>query len=251
MGRISGFFLVIALIALFDGLIAQMRAGNDDLEVLPGQIIMLSGPTPLKNPLNSDLEWQIQPATMSIKFELEEYFSGYWFGNAMWRGKISVSPYVETGIWILKITFKGAPAQSAQKFTIRAFENYAKLRDASFSFFIKWFNLNPFIFGGICGCLGLFAGIFTYIFGRSYAKNLMNIGLSQIYSGTAVSFCCLANRQMAPFAGAVRMVLDNNGKIAGNAAVEYWSKGKVWLKMTDSNELPVSGLVWLRPPENN
>ncbi|MDE5832213.1 MAG: hypothetical protein K2H64_04385, partial [Desulfovibrio sp.] len=127
LGYISAFLLTVALLALLDGLQAQMRGGSREFSLLPGSTMGLAGPSALKNPVDSDLLARFSPPDSPLSFAMEGFFSGYWFGNGMWRGKIIVPDNTPPGGYELIISFKGASAQSAQRYGLSI---YANARDA-------------------------------------------------------------------------------------------------------------------------
>ena len=82
-GAVCALLLAFALLALVDGLQGMARNGSDVLELLPGDSVSLSGPLTIKNPVNNDLSARFTPPNSLLTYELEGFFSGYWFGNGM------------------------------------------------------------------------------------------------------------------------------------------------------------------------
>lgn len=250
-GIVSGIFLAFALLALFDGLLAQMRAGSNELEMLPGEAMTISGPVAVKHPLDSDVLARFNPASAPLEFELEGFFTGYWFGGGMWRGRIVSGPEAAAGSYGLAITFKGASARGAQKYVIKVFENKMAMREASMSAFRRIFDLNSFITAALAGLAGIVCGTVTYYFGRKYAAALRALGLAEIYraSKTDGLMWCFAPRALAPHAGNARMVFDHNGNLLGEARAEGWEKGKLRMTMLDGYAADEGSLVCLVPPQ--
>lgn len=248
IGRIAGTFLAIALIALFDGLLSRMRAGVNELEFLPGQTIVLSGPVALKNPLNSDVMAGFSPPGAPFHFELEGFFTGYWFGNGMWRGRITASDHADPGQYVLNIRFRGAPAQSIQKYELLLFASEETMQAASRSLIRRWLNGNPFIIAACCGGMGILLGLMTYWFGRRFDQELSSLGLAQIYASDGADIWCLAPQSLAPAQGNARMVLDAEGRICAEARCGKWQKGKLKLTLMDDKAPPAGALVCLRHP---
>lgn len=249
-GWTSGIFLAIALVALFDGLIAQMRKGPDELELLPGGSVTVSGPVPIRNPLSGDLAARFTPEDAPLAFALEGYFTGYWFGSGMWRGTIQASAAARPGHYALSISFRGAPGQGAQKYRIRIFANQAALRIASYSFLNRWLEANPFILAAACGGTGLAAGLLTYWFGRRFYSELQRLGLAEIYAAEQERCIvwCLAPKNLAPRPGIARLVLDRDGHVFGEARSVAWHKGRLQLEIMDERKIPGGALVCLRHP---
>ena len=252
LGLVSGILLAVALLGLVDGLLAEMRGGANVLELLPGESLTLSGPAALKNPVASDLVARFTPQDAPLRFTLEEFFTGYWFGNGMWRGEVMAAPGAAPGSYGLRVTFKGAPGQAPQAYTLVIHADAAGRREASLSFLRRWFDVPPFVLAALCGGAGVLLGGVTYVFGRRHVRLLAELGCSEVYrAGVAAGasrIWCLAAKAAAPRPGTVRMVLDGEGMVIGEARVEEWRKGSLVLTLLDGKELPGGSLVCLRPP---
>ena len=61
VGKISAFLLAVALLGLMDGLLAEMRTGSNQVDLLPSEAISLFRPSALKNPLDSDVLIRFKP----------------------------------------------------------------------------------------------------------------------------------------------------------------------------------------------
>lgn len=250
LGRISGILLAIALAALFDGLLAQMRVGHQELDLLPGESITISGPVALRNPLASDIIASFAPEGAPLRFELDGFFTGYWFGSGMWRGRIEALPEADTGRYILRVSFRGASARNAQRYALNIYADASAMRAASLSFIRRYTGFNPFLLAAFAGCLGILLGSATYFFGRGYTRKLHALGLAQIYSRneSEAVIHCLAPKELAPPAGSDRIVLAVDGRVVGKARVLSWQKGKLKLKILDGFVLPLDALVCLKHP---
>lgn len=248
-GRITSVLFILAFLSLTDGLISLFRTGSNELVLVTGQSLNISGPTPLKNPLNSDLKARFEPADNYLKFSIEGFYSGYWFGNAMWRGKISALPDTPGKTYNLKISFIGAPASSVQQFMIRIFENQKAIQKASLSVIKRLFDINPFILASILGSLGLAFAAITYYYGLKYIKILLKTGLAEILNYNSDNNNFLCNSPVAIPKGNVRMILDKSGNVIGEARIVKWNKGKLHLISLDGTPPPRGSYVCLKPPE--
>lgn len=242
LGGLASIFLGIALIALVDGLQALMRTGSNELALLPGQTITISGPIALKNPVSSDVRAEITPEDAPMSFSLDEFFTGYWFGNGMWRAKISAWPQAETGTYTLRVSFRGASALTAQDYILNIYANAEEMRAASRSFLKKYADVNPFDVASILGVVGIFIGVLTYIFGRRYIAILRRLKLFEVYSATngKGGIWCLCPRKLAPPEGLEATIYDIHGQPVCTAVTEEWLKGKVLLTLVEGN-LPEEG----------
>lgn len=251
LGWLSGILLAVALAGLFDGLLAEMRAGPNQLEFLPGATATVSGPAAFKNPVSSDLVARFSPQDAPFAFEPEGYFTGYWFGNGMWRGVIRAHDGAAPGRYGLRVSFRGA-SQAAQEYTLLVRADEAAMRAGSLSLLRRILGLNPFLLAAWSGCAGVLLGVATYALGRRHARLLARLGCGEIYrSGPAAGgfrVWCLAAGNLVPRAGAVRMLLDSEGHICGEARVERLHRGSLELTVLDGTLPGPGSLVCLRPP---
>lgn len=250
IGAASGVFLTIALLAMLDGLIAQMREGDQLLQLLPGQAVTISGPVRFQNPLERDLVARFTPENAPLEFRLEGFFSGYWFGNGMWRGTITAAEKADAGDFDLRISFLGAPASTTQIYKIEIFSDAMALRAASPSLLRRFTGLNPFLMAAWTGVCGVLLGIVTYIFGRRYNDLLTRLGLSEICASDPRNslIWCIIPKDMCPHFGLDRMVLDANGHVVAEARTLEWKKGRLQLALLDINAPPPRALICLRHP---
>lgn len=250
-GAVSGILLAVALLALLDGLIALIRQGSNELEFLPGQSIILSGPSALKNPVNSDILVTFIPPDAPFRFQLDGFFTGYWFGNGLWRGSIIANDYAEPGEYGLRIAFRGASAQSAQQYKLFVYPDASAMQASALSWIRRFFGINPFILAALIGAIGILCGLITYIYGNRFAKILASLGLAEIYSAEPekAAIWCIAPQSVAPAPGLARVVLDSEGNIIGEARAVAWKKGRLQLVLMDERQPPPGSLVCLRHPE--
>ncbi|MGE9985192.1 hypothetical protein [Desulfovibrio sp. SGI.169] len=250
-GGCSAVLLATALLGLLDGVQALMRLGSDHLEMLPGASETISGPCPFKNPLSSDIEARFTPENAPLYFSLEGFFAGYWFGNGMWRGEVRAEPDAGPGRYALRVVFKGAAAQSAQKYVVALWPDEASRRAASPSWIRRVTGWNAFITAALFGCLGILCGLGTYLLGRRCFRLLAALGCAEVFrvsaGGAPRRIWCLASAPGAPRPGDVRPVLDDAGQPLGDARAEKAHKGVLELVMLDNASVLPGCLVCLRP----
>lgn len=249
-GAVSGIFLAVALLSLLDGIIAQMREGQNLIQLLPGQEITLSGPCALKQPLERDLIVRFTPADAPLTFTFDGFFSGYWFGNGMWRARISAAENANPGKFSLQVSFRGASATTAQGYQLEIFANASVLQAASLSQLQRHLGINPFVLAGWTGLIGVICGSVTYIFGRLYHGRLRELGLSEICAADPRNslIWCLVPPDMSPHSGFDRMVLDASGHVIAEARTLEWKRGRLQLALLDRCSTPPGALVCLRHP---
>lgn len=251
VGKVSAFLLAVALLGLIDGLLAEMRTGSNQVDLLPGEAISLSGPSALKNPLDSDMLVRFKPENAPLHFNLEGFFTGYWFGNGMWRGEVQAEPQAEPGNYELRVSFKGATGQAEQPFVLVVWADEAAQRAGSPSYIRRIADWNPFILAAWSGGLGIVCGVGTYLLGRRYLRLLTELGCSEVFrvsqNSTPCHVWCLASGPKAPRPGDLRMVLDADGRPLGEARAEKLHKGVLELVLLEDAPVLPGVLVCLRP----
>lgn len=255
VGKISAFLLAVALLGLMDGLLAEMRTGSNQVDLLPGEAISLSGPSALKNPLDSDMLIRFKPENAPLYFNLEGFFTGYWFGNGMWRGEVRAEPQAEPGRYELRVSFKGAAGQAEQPFVLMVWADDAAQRAGSPSYIRRIAGWNPFILAAWFGGLGIVCGMGTYLLGRRYLRLLTELGCSEVFrvsvNSSPCHVWCLASGLKAPRPGDLRMVLDADGRPLSEARTEKLHKGVLELVLLEDAPVLPGCLVCLRPASDS
>ncbi|MDR2574331.1 MAG: hypothetical protein LBC94_08355 [Desulfovibrio sp.] len=249
-GRISAVFIAAALFCLADGLYAVIRMGSDVLELLPGQTLMVSGPSPLKNPQDGDITAQFSPSDDGLFFATEAYFASYWLGSAMWRGAVRADIAVRPGNRELTIRFRGIPARGAQKFTVVVWENEEAQRAGDPSIIRRNTGVGPEWPGLACGVGGLLLGALTFLWGRRYIGVLSGIGCSEIFrvavAGEECRIFCLANGLPVPREGSACRVFTPAGQELEGAVMQKAAKGILEFSIPKSVPVSRGCLVELR-----
>lgn len=179
-GALCALLLGFALLGMFDGLQGLARSGADVIEMLPGGSVSISGPLTIKNPVGSDLKAQFSGEDSGLVYDLEGFFSGYWFGNGMWRGSVRADTAAEPGSYGLNIAFRGAAASTTQRYTVIVHADETAMRAASTSYLRRITGYNPFVLAaGFCG-LALLAGVVVFRLGSRYIRQLTHLGCGEI-----------------------------------------------------------------------
>ena len=245
LGIVAAILLGIALLAMADGLIAGMRQGSASLDMLPGQTLALSGPAATKNPLPSDLMASFTPADCPLRFDLEGFFTGYWFGSGMWRGKVYAQEETPEAQCRLTVAFRGMPAKSAQHYDICIFSSQDAMQRGALSLLMRISGINPFQAASWCAAIGLFFGVLTYVFGRFYIQALRGMQLLLFYSPArdGKAFLCVGPKMAFPNGRKDIAVFHENGELLGRATALEWQKGKWLLRMNDFSIPPDGALI--------
>lgn len=246
-GVISAVLFTIALLSLFDGLQSRMRAGSQELTLVPGETQTISGPCPVKNPVVNDVLTRKMPPDSPLTFRLDDFYSGYWFGSGMWRGNLKAEDDAQNGVYAIYISFRGASAQTIQKYIVKIYETPLERQAGSRSILTRILAVNPFILAAIMGFLAFCSGMLTYIFGMNFSKKLASLGLVEIYRIDPVNetVWCIVPKGRAPISGQPCHVINLNGEIISTIRAGEWKKGKLSLHCLDARPVSMESLVCL------
>ena len=238
-GAICAMLMGFVMLGMLDGLQGLARSGADVIEVLPGGSAAISGPLTIKNPVNSDLKAQFTPESSALVYDLEGFFSGYWFGNGMWRATVRADAYAQPGDYSLKVVFRRAPASTTQNYKITVYADTVAMRAASTSYLRRITGYNPFVLAAGCCGLALLAGVVVYRLGCSYIRQLTALGCGEVVrvqpqSGKGAQaqpghIWCMLYGLRAPAAGTLCAVYDAQGAQLGHARAAEANKGTLEL----------------------
>lgn len=252
LGIVAASLFCVAFLALFDGLQEVMRTGNDQIDILAGEVAAVSGPCPYKNPVASDLKVEFGQKDTPLSFELEGFFAGYVFGGGMWRGHVTADANAQQGAYKMAARFKGTAAASAHKFTIVVWQDAAARQAGAYSLLHRWTGLPTLRVAAAAGIAGIIMIFVTYLLGRRGMACLTRLGLSEVFrvatDSTPPRLYCLGHG-MPPRAGTICQILDRNGKQLARARVATFKKEVLEMHILTPLGLPVGSLVCLKEPE--
>ncbi|SDF54893.1 hypothetical protein [Desulfovibrio legallii] len=224
LGACCAALLVLALLALADGIQGLMRAGADVLELTPGESLSVSGPAALKNPVDSDLQVTFDPPDPALTFRLEGFFTGYWMGNGMWRAQVAAGPAAEPGRYSLRIRFRDAPASTDQSLSVLVYADDSARRAAALSLLQRLLGWSPFILAASLFLPVLVAGVLVFALGSRCQRLLAALGCGEVLrvqaEATGRRLWCLLLGAPAPAPGTPCAVLDPQGRPLGQAVAQ-------------------------------
>ena len=178
-GWLAAALTLLTIVVLTDGLVAEMRAGNDRFDVLAGTEMLISGPTPLKSPAPDDFIAQGQSPDVHI--ELQEFFPSYWFGSSMWRAKLTVQPQAASGEYPLVVSFRTAPPQNTRTLQIMVWHDVAEMQANALSYVQRYCRLNAFWAAGVLALMAAIVIGINFMMGKKFSALLADAGLAEIY----------------------------------------------------------------------
>lgn len=267
LGTVCALLLAVALLGLVDGLQGLMRSGSSTLEMLPGNVVALSGPLTVKNPVTNDIEVRFTPPDAPLIFNLEGFFAGYWFGNGMWRGTVGAENGAEAGEYQMRVMFRGAAAATAQNYTVVVRADASDMRDHATSFAQRLTGCNPFVLAAAFVGLALMVGVSVYRQGSKLIRKLVRLGCGEVVrvqeEKDGLRLWCLLFGTRAPYEGTVCAVITTDGRVLAQARAGTAAKGALQLfisRRDHAQDVPDNNpdktsfavrpgcLVCLRPP---
>ncbi len=181
-GLLACCLLVVGLAVLIDGLVSQMRGGGSfRIEMLAGTAEPVSGPQASLTATEKDMEAFPIPADAPLNFEFDGFFSSYWFGTGMWRGRIRAFEYAESGIYGMAVGIRGTPSAAHQTYTVVVARSEEELNAMSLSFVRRFTGWNPFYVAMALVAAGLAASVLAFLLGRRCDGLTRSLGLAEIF----------------------------------------------------------------------
>ena len=179
-GLWSAFVLVLAILALLDGLQAVVRGSAYQLDMLAGQRESVSGPCPAVSPKPADVLVQIEPETAPLSFHFDAFFSSYWTGTGMWRGRIAAGTVEQNQRCLVRIGLRGIPAKPVE-FEVRLWESATARRSADPSVVYSLLGVRPFSAALGLAMVGLGLGLWSFSQNRRLQRCLRELGYHEIF----------------------------------------------------------------------
>ena len=181
-GLLACCLLVVGLAVLVDGLVSQMRGGGSfRIEMLAGTAEPVSGPQASLTATEKDMEAFPIPADAPLNFEFDGFFSSYWFGTGMWRGRIRAFEYAESGIYGMAVGIRGTPSAAHQTYTVVVARSEEELNAMSLSFVRRFTGWDPFYVAMALVAAGLAASVLAFLLGRRCDGLTRSLGLAEIF----------------------------------------------------------------------
>lgn len=227
------FFLVLA--CLVDGMISGGLKDPFLFEVLPGQSVKLSKPMPNGAERLEDLQLRTSDPRISVR--LEEIYSGFWMGGALWRAEARLDQGIPNGEYTVSTFYQNGTASSPpQAFTLRVYPSAQAILAASNSLTTRLLGLAPYFLAICLLPLALVPMAACFLLSRRITEALHAAHMADVYRamaappgspkdapegapvGQRIFFCPGEGHGLLP--GALVEVLDERGKaVVGTAEV--------------------------------
>ena len=102
MGRVSTVIFLLAVLAVFDGLQTLMRHEFNNIAVVPGEEVLVSGMLPGGVTSHEGVMVRIE-GDADISFVPFETYKGFWMGGHMWRARLTVPLNAAEGVSLIVV----------------------------------------------------------------------------------------------------------------------------------------------------
>lgn len=189
LGKICVVAGLLAFSSVFDGLVSSYRKPANSLDVVAGSTVDINGRLYGSAKAVSDLSYTISDPGLKLEFD-HNLYSGFWFGEGMWRGKISAPQDMGSGSYIIKMKYpdvnniKPKDLKKFQKlstYTINVHEDRNAMHAASLSFLTRISGVSPWIVFGFFFPLLLVGGAINYRISTILEILMAKNGQAEIY----------------------------------------------------------------------
>ncbi len=236
-GKAGMFFLILSALAVVDACQSRFRTPLNIFDVLPGSVVEVTGQLEKKVPLQ---ELTYISTSDLIRLSFSEVRMGYWFGEAMWQGSLTVSPDIIPGEYRLTIFLEGhkpTPEKPAPVFLIKVYQDHLSLRQGSKSFIQRSSGISPWWFAVFClPFIGLSSGTVFYLSVR-IDHLLAKEGKAEVYrvvagaEGSEISFGLGTRHGVKP--GSLLTLFDESGRPVATGVVH---------RVSETNSVAIVGL---------
>lgn len=238
-GWLTMLIFLAGFAALVDGLTAEMQRGPNRIDALPGSVTPLSGPIPVKKAELEDFFVLGNAPDGQVRLELDDFFSSYWFGSGMWRGRLVVGDNPGIGEYPLVVEFRDAPPKAAQQYRVVVWADAEALRQGSYSWMFREYGQEPFRMAAVLLVLGVAGALGNFVLGRFWQRRLRAQGCAEIYkvllareSGKEVTFGL--GRADGVALGQEWRIMRPDGTVLGQSRVAFCEPRHASLLVPDS-----------------
>ena len=248
LGWIAAAFCLCAALGLADSFVNSSRTGPNTFPVVAGGEESLSGPLPVEAPDASSMVVTIDHPGLSFAVTTQQ--QGFWMGNRMWLGVLTVAPGAKPGTATVALRSPaGESASPVQSFVIQVFPDRAALNAASHSNFIRLLGISPMAFAGYSLLCAIATGGCVYLTTRRLEALWTAAGKAVVYmtkktpDGLLISFGLGTDQGLAT--GASVAVHDESGLPVALASVVRCSPADAAALVVGDGKVALGNIVRL------
>lgn len=221
-GRMAMACCVVFLLAALDGIVSRFREPPEELRLLAGETVMITGPAGDDVKEVGDLEARSDSSAIEVRFE--GIYSGFWLGGRMWRAELTVGHSAAQGDYAVSIhTIRDSQARPLSSYRCRVFADAGSLRRSSGSIVQRYLGVSPWVVFGFSLLLTPAAMGAVFLASRKRASLMAEQGQADVYrvvkseDGSLVFFALGSRHGIQP--GTLVWLVSEDGMPLGNAMV--------------------------------
>jgi hypothetical protein len=180
LGLIGALIFVVFFGSVLDSCVARFREPLFTVHLLPGGSDLVEGQ--VDHGLKDLSLLRVETSNESVRLTIDRFQAGFWLGGNMWVGTISVAADAAPGTYDLRVfDVNQPPAKPVAAFQAVVYPDDAALRQSSFSFVRRTFDVAPGMVALACiPGLGLVMGL-AYLLGRRVDQLLARQGKAEVF----------------------------------------------------------------------
>lgn len=189
IGKICVMAGIIAFVSIFDVLVSSYRTPENTHDVVRGSSVDINGRLYGSAKGVADLEYSASNPDVRINFD-QKLYSGFWFGEGMWRGTIAVPESIGSGSYKISLKYPGVQNlkqkdvkkfEKLSNYTINVFDDEKAMREASYSMIKRMTNVSPWVTFAVFFPIILVGAIINYKMSSILEILMAEIGQAEIY----------------------------------------------------------------------
>lgn len=189
LGKICLVAGILAFSGIFDVLVSSYRRPSNSLDVITGSSVDINGRLYGSAKASSDLMYQSTNPDLKLEFD-QKLYSGFWFGEGMWRAKVAAPQNLQSGTYRISIKYpdlKNIKPKDLKKFeklsnyTINVYEDAKALQAGSFSMITRTTGVSPWIVFAVFFPMILIGGAANYKISSILEFIMAENGQAEIY----------------------------------------------------------------------
>lgn len=194
LGKICVFAGILAMAGISDGLITAYRNPTNSFDMVAGYSLDINGKLFGNAKSVKDLGYEKSSSDINIAFD-EKLYSGFWFGEGMWRAVITADKNIKPGNYRISIKYPDLrnikqkylnKIEKMSNFSINVYEDQQALRRGAKSIITRYAAISPWaIFAAFFPIL-IIATAISYLISNKIEELMIEIGQAEIYRVTRV-----------------------------------------------------------------
>lgn len=189
IGRLSLIALILSFAGVCDGLLSSFLTPENQFDMIMGRSSEIIGKFYGNSRNVSELGYVSDSKDVSVHFN-QDAFKGFWLGEDMWRGNVTVNPGMKEGTYTLRITFKDLSVIKPKDrpkldklltYSVRVFKDAESMRKKDRSASIRYLGVSPWIVSASGLPIILVTGFIVFILSLKIDKGMAENGKAEIY----------------------------------------------------------------------